>query len=336
MSTETMERIRERMKPDTTGGALKATNRRAFLRTAAAGAAVLAAPHVRNAEAARSHVWKVQSTWDAGTTGYRLFEEWAKSFQEKSDGELEMRPFPAKAVAADNNALFDAVRTGVLQGMNPFTLYWSGKIPASVFLSSYPAGPDQASQWDTLFYGLGLLEMTREIYQRFGLFYVGPIQHDANIIHSKQPVESLEQLQGMKIRLPGGMVAEVFEKFGVSTTSMPGSDIYPALEKGTIDAADYVGPGHQLGPRLCGGHELHHLHGPAGADLPVPARRPDGPYRQHGRLEAPAGEAASALSRSRCRPTRCTISSPSRRPTCGPWRNSWRRARRCRGFPPRT
>ena len=46
----------------------------------------------------------------------------------------------------------------------------------------------------------------------------------------------------MKIRLPGGMVAEVFEKFGVSTTSMPGSDIYPALEKGTIDAADYVGP----------------------------------------------------------------------------------------------
>ena len=236
------------MKPDTTDGARvdgtkpASPGRRAFLRAAAAGAAVLAAPHVRNAEAARSHVWKVQSTWDAGTTGYRLFEAWAKSFQEKSDGELEMRPFPAKAVAADNNALFDAVRTGVLQGMNPFTLYWSGKIPASVFLSSYPAGPDQVSQWDTMFYGLGLLEMTREIYQKFGLFYVGPIQHDANIIHSKQPVESLEQLQGMKIRLPGGMVAEVFEKFGVSTTSMPGSDIYPALEKGTIDAADYVGP----------------------------------------------------------------------------------------------
>ena len=100
------------MKPDTNGGASKASNRRTFLRTVAAAgsAAVLAAPHIRNAEAARSHVWKVQSTWDAGTTGYRLFEEWAKSFQEKSDGELEMRPFPAKAVAADNNALFDAVR----------------------------------------------------------------------------------------------------------------------------------------------------------------------------------------------------------------------------------
>lgn len=109
-------------------------------------------------------------------------------------------------------------------------------------MSSYPAGPDQTSHWDTMFYGLGMLEMTRGIFKKFGLHYVGPIHHDANIIHSKKPVTSLEQLKGMKIRLPGGMVSEVFEQFGVSTTSMPGSDIYPALEKGTIDAADYVGP----------------------------------------------------------------------------------------------
>jgi TRAP-type mannitol/chloroaromatic compound transport system substrate-binding protein len=210
--------------------------------TVAGGALLLGAPYIRNAEAAKSTTWKVQSSWDAGTTGFKLFEEWANSFEEKSGGELAIKPFPAKAVAADNNALFDAVRTGVLQAMNPFTLYWSGKIPATVFMSSYPAGPDQTSHWDTMFYGLGMLEMTRDIFKKFGLYYVGPIQHDANIIHSKKPVTDLKQLKGMKIRLPGGMVSEVFEQFGVSTTSMPGSDIYPALEKGTIDAADYVGP----------------------------------------------------------------------------------------------
>jgi TRAP-type mannitol/chloroaromatic compound transport system substrate-binding protein len=126
--------------------------------------------------------------------------------------------------------------------MNPFTLYWPGKIPASVFLSSYPMGPDQPAQWDTLYYGLGMLEMTRQIYAKHNLFYVGPIQHDANIIHSKKPVNSLDDLKGMKIRLPGGMVAEVFQQFGVSPIALPGSDIFPALEKGTIDAADYVGP----------------------------------------------------------------------------------------------
>lgn len=220
----------------------EAPPRRNFLKTAAVSAAFAGAMMMGAGQAHAATTWKIQSVWDAGTVGYDLFEEWCKSMEEKSGGELIFKPFPAKAVAADNNALFDSVRNGVLQGMNPFTLYWSGKIPASVFLSSYPAGPDQPHQWDTMFYSMGMLEKTREIYKKYGLFYVGPIQHDANIIHSKKPVNSLEDLKGMKIRVPGGMVAEVFQQFGVSTVSLPGSDIFPALEKGTIDAADYVGP----------------------------------------------------------------------------------------------
>lgn len=213
-----------------------------LLKSVAVGATLAGALLMGAGQAQAATTWKIQSTWDAGTVGYTLFEEWCNSIEAKSGGELKFQCFPAKAVAADNNALFDAVRNGVLAGMNPFTLYWSGKIPASVFLSSYPAGPDQPHQWDTMFYSMGMLEKTREIYKKFGLFYVGPIQHDANIIHSKQPVNSLEDLKGMKIRVPGGMVAEVFQQFGVSTVSLPGSDIFPALEKGTIDAADYVGP----------------------------------------------------------------------------------------------
>lgn len=221
----------------------KATGRRNFIKSAAAigGTAILGAPMIGNAKA-KSQTWKVQTTWDAGTTGYTLFEKWCKGFAEKSGGELKVKAFPAKSVAADNNALFEAVKTGVLQGMNPFTLYWAGKIPASVFLSSYPAGPDQPAQWDTMFYSLGMLEMAREIYAKQGLVYVGPIHHDANIIHSKKPVNSLADFKGLKLRVPGGMVSEVFQAFGASTVSLPGSDIFPALEKGTIDAADYVGP----------------------------------------------------------------------------------------------
>ena len=222
-------------------------DRRQFLKTAAAtgatiAAGTMAAPFVRNAEAAKSTVWKLQSTWDAGTSGYTLFEKWCNSFKEKSGGELIIKPFPAKSVAADNNALFEAVKSGVLQGMNAFTLYWAGKIPATVFLSSYPVGPDQPAQWDIMFDALGMKELARKIYAKHGLFYVGHVHHDANIIHSKKPVNSVADFKGMKLRVPGGMVAEVFQSFGASTVSLPGSDIFPALEKGTIDAADYVGP----------------------------------------------------------------------------------------------
>ena len=226
--------------PDTQSG--NVAPRRGFLKSFALAAAFCGVAIAGAGQAQAATTWKIQSVWDAGTVGYDLFEEWANSMEEKSGGELIIKPYPAKSVAADNNALFEAVRNGVLQGMNPFTLYWSGKIPASVFLSSYPAGPDQPHQWDIMFYSMGMLEKTREIYKKFGLFYVGPIQHDANIIHSKKPVNSLADMEGMKMRVPGGMVAEVFQQFGVSTVSLPGSDIFPALEKGTIDAADYVGP----------------------------------------------------------------------------------------------
>ena len=224
----------------------KSTGRRKFLKTAAAAGAAVAAstavgPFIQTAKA-KTTVWKMQSTWDAGTSGYTLFENWCKSFKEKSGGELDIKPFPAKSVAADNNALFEAVKTGVLQGMNAFTLYWAGKIPATVFLSSYPVGPDQPAQWDIMFDALGMKELARKIYAKHGLFYVGHVHHDANIIHSKKPVNSVADFKGMKLRVPGGMVAEVFQSFGASTVSLPGSDIFPALEKGTIDAADYVGP----------------------------------------------------------------------------------------------
>ena len=130
---------------------LLAGARRGFLKGAATlGIATVAALSVSTGAMAKAQTWKIQSTWDAGTVGYTLFEEWCNSMEEKTGGELAFKAFPAKSVAADNNALFDAVRNGVLQGMNPFTLYWSGKIPASVFLSSYPGGPDQPHQWDPL------------------------------------------------------------------------------------------------------------------------------------------------------------------------------------------
>lgn len=92
------------------------------------------------------------------------------------------------------------------------------------------------------YYSLGGLEIARELFAKYDMHYVGPIHHGPNIIHSKVPIRSIEDFEGRKMRLPGGMVAEVFQKAGAQTTLLPGSEIFPALEKGTIDVADYVGP----------------------------------------------------------------------------------------------
>jgi len=215
--------------------------RRRFLRTAAAsGAALLGAPYIRNARAAQTTTWKIQTSWPEGV-GLEIFKAWCHSIIEKTGGELAFEPYAAEELTGDFE-LFDAVKKGEIQGMNPFTVYWAERMPVAAFLTSYPLGLRHPAEWDTFFYGLGGLEIAREAFARAGLHYVGPIQHDANIIHSKVPIRSIEDLQGRKIRLPGGMVAEVFQAAGAETTLLAGSKIVPALEKGQIDAADYVGP----------------------------------------------------------------------------------------------
>ncbi|WOV90408.1 MAG: TRAP transporter substrate-binding protein DctP [Candidatus Zeuxoniibacter abyssi] len=224
------------------------TLRRNFLRAGAvAGGALLAAPYVRNAKAAETITWKVQTSWPGGI-GLEIFKEWCNSIKEKTGGELEFKAFGAKDVVGDFQ-LFDAVKNGVLEAMNPFTLYWAGRMPLAAFLSSYPLGLRNPHEWDTFYYGLGGLEIARAAFADLDMHYVGPIHHGPNIIHSKVPIGSIDDFKGRKMRLPGGMVAEVFQAAGAKTTLLPGSEIFAALEKGTIDVADYVGPAvnHALG-----------------------------------------------------------------------------------------
>ncbi|MBE8158042.1 MAG: ABC transporter substrate-binding protein [Betaproteobacteria bacterium] len=215
-------------------------SRRQFLRVGAlAGGAIAAAPYIRT-QAAETTTWKVQTSWPGGL-GLQIFKDWCASIVEKTGGELAFDAKGPKDVAGDFQ-LYDAVRNGVLEAANPFTIYYQNELPLGSFLSSYPMGLRNPHEWDVFYYGLGGLELTRKAYADRGMFFVGIIHHGPNIIHSKVPINSFEDFRGRKIRAPGGMVSKLFTAAGASTTTLPGSEIFPALEKGTIDAADYVGP----------------------------------------------------------------------------------------------
>ncbi|SVC48240.1 uncharacterized protein METZ01_LOCUS301094, partial [marine metagenome] len=156
-------------------------NRRRFLKGvvgatgAVAGLAAttkLGAPYIRSAKA-ETITWKIQTSWPGGI-GLQIFKEWCGSIVEKTGGELAFQPFGAKDVVGDFQ-LFDAVKNGVLQAMNPFTIYWAGRMPASVFLTSYPLGPRNPHEWDVFYYALGGLEIARELFAKQRMHYVGPI-----------------------------------------------------------------------------------------------------------------------------------------------------------------
>jgi len=148
--------------------------------------------------------------------------------------------FPAGAIVGTFE-MFDAVKAGVFDAMHCFDVYWPGKIPACTFLSSYPFAMDRPDQWDTWFWSLGGKEIAREAYGAHNMHWIGPIQHDDNLIHSKIPIRSFEDFKGKKIRYPGGIIADIYRAAGVSTVLLPGGEVYPALEKGVIDASDFVG-----------------------------------------------------------------------------------------------
>jgi TRAP-type mannitol/chloroaromatic compound transport system substrate-binding protein len=205
-----------------------------------AAASMVATPFVSRPAKAATTVWKVQTSWPAGV-GLDTFKAWCATIKEKTGGELEFQPFAAKEIVGDFE-LLDGVKNGVLEAMNSFTLYWVGKLPATAFLSSYLMGLRYPHEWDVFFYSKGGLEAAREVFAKQGLYYVNRIHHGPNIIHSKKPIRSIEDFKDLKLRVPGGMIAQGFAAIGAKTTLLPGGEVFSALEKGTIDAADYTGP----------------------------------------------------------------------------------------------
>ncbi len=215
-------------------------SRRRFIRAAAVGGATaIGFPAVVSAQAPVK--WRVQTAWNAGTAGFTAFQKYCANLKLLSEGKLEVQPLPAGAVVGTFE-MFDAVKNGVLDAMHCFSNYWAVKLPAAAFLSSYPLALDRPDQWETWFYELGGLQIARKAYQAHNMFFVGPIQHDLNLIHSKLPIRSFEEFKGKKIRFPGGMIAEIFSYAGVSTVILAGGEVYSALDKGLLDASDFVGP----------------------------------------------------------------------------------------------
>jgi TRAP-type mannitol/chloroaromatic compound transport system substrate-binding protein len=219
-------------------GAARPSRRHLF--KAAAGSAALAFPSVARAQAPIK--WRIQSAWQAGTAGYTQFQKFCANVKELSEGKLQFQPFPEKGIIGTPFEMFNAVKGGVLDAMHCFSNYWSGFMPVSAFLSSYPLALDRPDQWETWYYELGGLQIARKAFRAHNMFFVGPIQHDLNLIHSKIPIRSFEDFKGKKIRFPGGMIAEIFALAGVSTVILPGGEVYQALDKGLLDASDYTGP----------------------------------------------------------------------------------------------
>ena len=220
--------------------------RRSF--TPGCATTVLLVAGARSGRAAAEYRWKWQSFWQPNTVNQLAFERFAQRVEERSGGRIEIEALPVNAVLPPGEVL-DAVRAGVLQGSNGGTGYYIGKDPAFALLADLNCAwetPDQLTRW---FYEGGGNAVARELYAKIGSYYIGPVLWGAESIPSKMPLRSIRDFKGIKMRAPEGLGAAIWAKLGVGVITLPGTEVYTALERGRIEATDWgsIGMNDQLG-----------------------------------------------------------------------------------------
>jgi TRAP-type mannitol/chloroaromatic compound transport system substrate-binding protein len=204
-----------------------------------AGAASVAAPAI--AQSMPEIKWRMTTSWPKSLdTLHGGAEMMAKVVGEATDGKFQIQTFAAGEIVPGLQVL-DAVQNGTVEMGHTAPYYYFGKDPTFAFGSSIPFGPDM--RLNQAWYVLG---GGREILNEFCKSYNVSTLLAGNTGCQmggwfRKEINTVEDLQGLKFRI-GGFAGRVLQKLGCVPQQLAGGDIYPALEKGTIDGAEWVGP----------------------------------------------------------------------------------------------
>lgn len=189
--------------------------------------------------------WKMVTTWPPnfpalGTGANYLAEQITRM----SGGRLEVKVYGAGELVPAFE-VFDAVSAGTAQMGHGSAYYWKGKLPEAQFFSTVPFGLTAQEMSGWLYFGGGL-ELWREAYAPHGLV---PFDAGNTTVQTagwfNREINSVDDLKGLKMRIPG-LGGEVLRRLGVTVQNIPGGELFQALNDGTIDATEWVGPYNDL------------------------------------------------------------------------------------------
>ncbi len=223
---------------------MEKTTRRKFLKVAgtggvAAAASALAVPAI--AQSAPEIRWRMTASWPKSLdTLYGGAEYMAKRIGELSDGKFQVQVFAAGEIVPGLQVL-DAVQAGTVEMGHTASYYYFGKDPTFTFGTDLPFGMNSRMRNAWLFHGGGL-DLLNEFHKSYNALFVpaGNTNCQMGGWYRKE-INTPDDLKGLKFRI-GGFAGLIMQKLGVVPQQIAGGDIYPALEKGTIDAAEWVGP----------------------------------------------------------------------------------------------
>ncbi len=189
--------------------------------------------------ASAAEQWKFQINVNAGDDEFRIAQQWAKSVGEKSNGEITIEVLPTGTIVGNNETL-DAVGAGIIQGHITDPGYFSGKNPAfAVYGNMVGAWSEPAPFLDYMRNAGGEAGYNR-LVEPYNVRLIRAGAVGAESLITKREITTLADLKGLKVRAPEGMVSNIFKLVGAAPVNLPTSEVYTALEKGVIDAADYT------------------------------------------------------------------------------------------------
>ncbi len=204
-----------------------------------AGAATMAAPAI--AQSMPEIKWRMPTSWPKSLdTLYGGAEMMAKMVGEATDHKFQIQTFAAGEIVPGLQVL-DAVQNGTVEMGHTASYYYFGKDPTFTFGTSVPFGPNQRLNQAWYMLGGGR-EVLNEFYKKFNC--VSLLSGNTGCQMGgwfRKEINTVDDLKGLKFRI-GGFPGRVLQKLGVIPQQIAGGDIYPALEKGTIDGAEWVGP----------------------------------------------------------------------------------------------
>ena len=221
--------------------------RRDFLKkvgvgTAVAGTAVVAAPAVH---AQKTRRWKMVTTWPKNFPGLGTGANYlAKLITSMSDGKIKVKVYGAGELVPALG-IFDAVSQGTAQMGHGAAYYWKGKHPATQFFAAVPFGFNADEMMGWILHGGGQ-QLWDNLYADFNLksFPAGNTGVQMGGWFNKT-IDTLSDYEGLKMRMPG-LGGEVIKAAGATVVLLPGGELFQALQSGTIDATEWVGPYNDL------------------------------------------------------------------------------------------
>jgi len=215
--------------------------RRQFMQTAGLGLAAGAIAKPAIAQSAPEVKWRLTSGFPKSLdTIYGAAETFAKYVSEATDGKFQVQVFAAGEIVGTFQAA-DAIGNGTVEMGHTASYYYVGKDPTFSFGTAIPFGLN-ARQMNAWLYHGGGTDLLNEFYAKHNI-YALPGGNTGTQMGGwfRKEIKTVQDLQGLKMRI-AGVAGQVMAKLGVVPQQVAGGDIYPALERGTIDAAEWVGP----------------------------------------------------------------------------------------------